>query len=121
MLSGGKHVSVLDYILTPVSIENESNMAAPTIPFEFHDTTTETENPVQLVNDNAPAKTHPIPFTAPWVVQRLKEDKLTDVLIALRVWMHEKRRMEAKMQDVFILKDVRCEIVIRTDAMEARK
>ncbi len=100
MLSGGKHVSVLDYILTPVSIENGSNMAAPTIPFKFHDTMTETEKPAQLVNDKAPAKTRPIPFTAPWVVRCLKEDKLTDALIALRVWTHEKRRMEANEETI---------------------
>ena len=97
MLSEGKHVPVLDYILSPVSNVNESSLAAPIIPFE---TMSETEKPAQLVSDKAPAKTRPIPFTAPWVVRRLKEDKLADALIALRVWTHEKRRIEANEETV---------------------
>ena len=40
----------------------------------------------------------PIPHTAPWVVRRLREDKLQDALTVLRIWSPSSRRAELDEQ-----------------------
>ena len=51
--------------------------------------------PVQPDVPVAPMVERATPFTAPWVVRRIKEDKPQDALIQLRLWMPDKRRVEA--------------------------
>lgn len=36
-----------------------------------------------------------MPFTAPWVIRRIKEDQTENALTQLRIWMPERRREEA--------------------------
>lgn len=40
-------------------------------------------------------KEHKLPFTAPWVIRRIKEDQTENALTQLRIWMPERRREEA--------------------------
>lgn len=40
-------------------------------------------------------KEHKMPFTAPWVIRRIKEDQTKNALTQLRIWMPERRREEA--------------------------
>lgn len=40
-------------------------------------------------------KERKLPFSAPWVIQRIKEDPVDKALTQLRIWMPERRREEA--------------------------
>ncbi len=58
------------------------------------------ELPKPLTKDELPKPERFKPHTAPWVVQRLKMDKLEDALTTLRVWTHGKQQMEASAEIV---------------------
>lgn len=46
---------------------------------------------------------HPTPYTAPWVMRRLKEDKPEQAVAHLKIWMSEKRHSEANEETVRLL------------------
>lgn len=106
VLSEGKNVPVLDYILNPVSNPLYSE-AVPLVPYTSSSVTrdlteTETTKPVPESKDESQksSATRPTPFTAPWVVRRIKEDKIENALTTLRVWMPDKRRLEANEETI---------------------
>lgn len=88
IISTLSHVSPVSCIPNPPV----NNTAILPIPETLHE---EIEMKPVKTTDQAPAEQRPKPFTAPWLVRRIKEDRLEDALTQLRIWMPDKRRPEA--------------------------
>lgn len=41
-----------------------------------------------------------VPFTAPWIIRRIREDQTEKALTQLRIWMPERHRIEADQEMV---------------------
>ena len=78
-------VSCTPVICTPQNVKPTSESFCETIE----------QKPVRSDVPPTPPTSRAKPFTAPWVVRRIKEDKLTDALVQLRLWMPDRRRVEA--------------------------